>query len=342
MTVDEDSEEIDTEPVFAGRTFEKEAFNEQSIIWDHVASERMAIKTALSHSIETAKGQAGGAGDFIIKDDTWLLKSRATLELNDQHELTTGVQVAQKTIDIDVEFNAPACSEFEADCQISNAERLATVETIDLIATQAYVQDSWSVTDRLTLFPGLSAHGEDYLDKQFVEPRLALEYSLSDTFLLSAGTGIYHQFPGYLELNQVFGNPELAYVESVQGVVGLQKTLSHGWDVKSELYYKQLDNLVSGNDETRYDNNGEGEAYGLDIIIRKNLTDRASGWLSASFSKATREDAETGESFAFEYDQPYNASLVAQYKLSEKWSIGAKYWLHSGAPYTPVVGATAD
>ncbi|MBX2884572.1 MAG: TonB-dependent receptor [Granulosicoccus sp.] len=341
VIVDSDSEAIDTEPVFAGRNFEKTSFNEQSLIWDLPVSDRLSLKTALSHSNDSEKGQAGGAGNFSVKDDSWLLKSRARLDLSERHEIVAGAQVSRSEADIDVEFNAPACSEFEADCQISNADRLSTVETIDLTAVQAYVQDSWSVTDQLTLFPGITVHTENYLDEQFVEPRLALEYSLSDSLILSAGSGIYHQFPGFLEVNRVFGNPDLEYIESVQGVVGLQKTFSHGWDIKTELYYKQLKNLVSGNEVSRYDNNGEGEAYGLDLLVRKSLTDRASGWLSASFSEATRKDA-GGNSFIFEYDQPYNVSLVGQYKLSEKWSIGAKYWLHSGAPYTPIVGATAD
>lgn len=341
-TVAEDSEEIDTEPVFAGRNFEKESFNEQSLVWDHAGSDRLTLKTALSHNTSSEKGQAGGAGSFDINGDAWLLKTRATVVLDDRHEIVTGAQITRSETDIDVSFNAPACSEFEADCQISTADRLSTVETIDLVTTQAYVQDNWSVTDRLTLFPGLALQSEDYLDQQFVEPRLAMEYNLTDSLVLSAGTGIYHQFPGFLEVNQVFGNPELEYIESIQGVVGLQKNFENGWDIKSELYYKQLDNLVSGNDDTRYDNSGEGTAYGLDLLLRKTLTNRASGWLSASFSEATRKDADTGKSFVFEYDQPYNVSLVGQYKISEKWSIGAKYWLHSGAPYTPVIGSTED
>jgi len=28
--------------------------------------------------------------------------------------------------------------------------------------------------------------------------------------------------------------------------------------------------------------------------------------------------------------------------ISKKWDIGAKLWVHSGAPYTPIVGTTPD
>ena len=122
----------------------------------------------------------------------------------------------------------------------------------------------------------------------------------------------------------------------------MQKQLNNGWNVKSELYYKQLDDLVTGDDELRYANNGKGETIGLDTLIRKEVTDKLSGWLSVSLSESTRTNKRTGENFDFEYDQPINASLVANYQLTSSLSVGAKLWVHSGALYTPIIGATPD
>ncbi len=130
----------------------------------------------------------------------------------------------------------------------------------------------------------------------------------------------------------------------MQAVVGLQKTFAGGWSIKSDLYYKELDNLVTGDNtgESRYSNDGEGYAYGLETMIRKDLTDKLSGWLSLTFSKAKRKHSITGKEFPFDYDQPYNVSLVTQYKWSKKMTFGMKYWLHSGSPYTPVHGSFED
>ncbi|MGB0866045.1 MAG: TonB-dependent receptor plug domain-containing protein, partial [Granulosicoccaceae bacterium] len=203
-----------------------------------------------------------------------------------------------------------------------------------------FVKDSWSVSDKLTVFPALVFHTEDYLDKQLVEPRLSMEYEHRDDLVFSAGTGVYYAMPDYAEINEVFGNPELEYVRSIHAVVGAQKFFSSELDIKTELYVKESDNLVTGDDTLRYANNGEGTAFGLDTIVHKTLNDKISGWFALSLSRAERRHKITGDRFDFDYDQPFNLSLVGNYKLSERWNASAKLWVHSGAPYTPVTGAT--
>ena len=145
-----------------------------------------------------------------------------------------------------------------------------------------------------------------------------------------------------MEINEVFGNPDLDYSSALHAQVGVQRFFSDGWEIKSELYYKSLDKLVTSDPVFVYSNDADGFAYGLDTLIRKNLTNKLSGWASISLSKAGRKDKRTGESFVFEYDQPINVSLVGSYKFNNKWAIGAKLWAHSGAPVTPVIGAIED
>ncbi len=55
-----------------------------------------------------------------------------------------------------------------------------------------------------------------------------------------------------------------------------------------------------------------------------------------------REDLDTGERFDFAYDQPLIASLVAKFVASERISLGAKAWFHSGPPHTPILGGEPD
>ncbi len=342
LILSEDSEDIATDPVFAGRIYEALSFNEQSLVWDKNLAPTSSIRSIVTHNTLAATELAGGAGSIDVDEESWLLKSHLTHSLNDQHEVTVGAELSQTDISFDIALNAPACTEFEPDCLFTGAERLEVTETAKITALKAFAKDTWFVNDRLTLFSGLALQRENYLDKQFVEPRLALEYALRDDLLLTAGMGVYHQMPDIDQVNRVFGNPELDYIRARHASVGLQKSLGDGWSVSSELYYKKLDQLVTSDEETRYQNNGVGEAIGLDTLVRKQLTDKLSGWLSVSLSEATRRDLRTGRQFDFEYNQPVNATLVARYQFSPKWSVGAKLWAHSGAPYTPITGATPD
>lgn len=342
IVVSEDSEEIDNEPIFAGRHYSKEQFHEQGVVWDKRLSNGGAVKSSVAHAETSGVFQAGGLGESKIGLSRWILKSHVNIPVADGHELKLGVEGVNLDADIELAFNDPGCTEFETECSYTTAKRLSTKESLKINAYSAFLKDSWYVNDRLTLFPSLVVHGEDFLDKSFLEPRFAIEYSVSDDLIFSAGAGVYNSMPSYFQVNKVFGNPSLDYIRSVQGVVGLQKFLPGGWDIKSELYYKTLEKLVTADVQSRYANNGKGIAYGLDTLIRKSVTDKLSGWLSISLSKANREHKKTGDSFSFDYDQPFNASLVGLYKIAPRWELGAKLWVHSGKPYTPIVGATED
>lgn len=342
LDIAEDSEEIDTDPLFAGTVLFDELFHEQTLVWDHSVNQKLSVKTLISHSYYEERGLLGGVGSYDISDERILLKSHASYILNDQHDLGAGLQVLQGTVDVDATLALPPCGELDVECISTGAERLSTTETIDSVGTRAFVKDNWYVTDRLTLYPGIAFQHEDYLDKHFVEPRFAAEYTLSENTILSAGIGQYQQAPGFIESNKVFGNPELDYANALHAQLGLQRYFGNSWEIKSEVFYKSLDNLVTSDSVTNFSNDGDGYAYGLDTLIRKNLTDKISGWAAVSLSTARRRDKRTGETFVFDYDQPVNVSLVGNYKFNKKWSIGAKLWAHSGAPFTPVVGAVED
>jgi len=314
INIAEDAEDIDTDPVLAGRYLFDTLFHEQSLVWDHTASDKLRFKSLLSHTYDKEEGEFGGVGEYELEEQAVLLKSRANYALTDSHELVIGAQVTRGDVDLDVTAGLPACGELDADCLLTGAERATLSEKFKYTATQAYIKDNWYVTDQLTVFPGVAFQSENIRNHQFVEPRLAAEYALSEETILSAGIGQYQQSPDYLESSEEFGNPDLGYSNALHAQVGVQRFLTDSWSVKSELY----------------------------TLIRKDLTNKFSGWASISLSQARRKDKRTGESFVFEYDQPINVSLVGNYKFNKKWSLGAKLWAHSGAPVTPVIDAVED
>lgn len=304
--------------------------------------EGLSFKTLLSHVNNVQEGEFGGVGTVDIASDRLLLKNQTNIVLNDEHELVVGASVTREQADVDLALSIVPCGELDPECLFTGSQRLESNENLTFSTLHTYIKDNWYVTDKLTVYPGLVLQYEDLLDKHFIEPRLSLEYSLSDATLLSAGIGQYQQAPGFLELDDTFGNPDISYSNALHAQVGIQKDISKDWFVKSELYYKSLDKLITSDEELNYTNDGEGHAFGLDTLIRKNLTNKLSGWASVSLSRARRKDKRTGEEFVFEYDQPVNVSLVSQYQFNKKWSLGAKLWVHSGAPVTPVVGAVED
>ncbi len=342
IRVEDTSELAEQEPILVGRIAENIRFDSQGVSIDQDVGDGRSWRAALQHVKRSDNSALGNAGGVDVSVDSFRLKTRVVAPINGSHELTLGALLEATEAQINADINVPACTEFEADCRLTGSERFELTETVKVNAAQLYLKDTWFVNEKFSFLPGVSVFHEDYTGKTFVEPRVSAEYYLTDDTTLTAAAGIYHQSPGFDEINDTFGNPNLKYIESHQIALGVEKALTAGWSVKTESYYKTLNKLVTRDDELRYNNNGEGEAYGIDTLIRKELTDKWSGWLSLSLSKAEREQAVTGNRFPFEYDQPVNANFVISYKPSNKWQFSGKLWAHSGAVTTPVISAAED
>jgi len=119
------------------------------------------------------------------------------------------------------------------------------------------------------------------------------------------------------------------------------------WSIQLEGYHKPMDNLVltrvTQQPPNNYANDGEGEAFGTDILIKRDYGNRTMGWLSYSYAKSSRTML-NGGGRDFSGDQPHTLSLVWSQPFGgdwQKWSWGFKLQANSGQPYTPIVGRVA-
>jgi len=198
------------------------------------------------------------------------------------------------------------------------------------------------VLERLTLVAGARYSKEDYLDRSYTEPRLGLEWEWSRDTLLTAGWGKHNQMPTGQQIVRVFGNPGLSHIRADHRVLGISQKLNADWNWKSEAYYKKFSNLVVSDPALNYINAASGKAYGLEFLLKKEETEKLSGWWVLNLAKSQRRNDVTGEAFRFQYDEPVNTTLVGKYKMNEDWGFGLKWNYHSGSPYTPVVGTSGN
>jgi hypothetical protein len=341
VTLKEDNEAAQKEPVLIGTHSNDIAYHSQGIVWESSPGSREAT-LATGHMSSETSAQAAAAGDWDVETDSWYAKGRVSQLVGNEHLIAAGGQITQFKVDYDINFRDTGCTEFDVDCSYTDSDQISSDAQVEVTSEQLYLEDRWSPNHDLSITAGLSGQHEDYLDESFVEPRLRIEYTHQEAWTYSAGIGRYHQMPSLIQVEKVFGNPHLSHFDATHYVAGIEHIGIDGWEWKSELYYKDIDNLVSSDPVTRYNNSGEGKAAGLELFVRKTRTDRWSGWLSFALSKAERTNTATGESFPFEYDQPVAVTLVGNYHFNDKWELGAKWWYHSGAPYTPIIGSTED
>lgn len=334
------ADEVIQDPVLAGRYAFDVNYHRQALLFESSRSGELPFKMGLGNRISGTQVQEGNAGQLDISIQTTTLK--AEVEPRSPIPLKLGTSIERVFADYDVAFRDPGCTEFETDCRLTDAEVLQADRDLTVLQWQSFAEAIVPVSDKSLFTLGLGVNAEDYLDETHLEPRLRYEYTMDSQIILSGAYGRYHEFPDFAQVEESFGNPNLEFFQADHWVLGAEREQGAGWFWKVEAYYKALDNLVTGNDTSRYSNSGEGEARGLELFVKKQMTDRWSGWLSLSWSEAERKNTQTGETFDFEFDQPLIASLVLKHKLSDKVTLSSKARYHTGQPYTPVVGAELD
>jgi len=206
----------------------------------------------------------------------------------------------------------------------------------------------------LTLTPGLRFDAYHYAPAEprttvTVTPRLSVRYQLNETFTLKGGFGFYSEAARNGDAARPFGNPEVLPERAWQATLGAEVRPLPGVLFTAEGFYKKLTDLIVRTDATEQlngntvpqllDNAGIGKVYGVELLLRKELTERFFGWLAYTLSRSDRIDRPFAPQRLFDFDQTHNLTAIASYKLGAGWQVGARLRLISGNPDTPVIGS---
>ena len=137
--------------------------------------------------------------------------------------------------------------------------------------------------------------------------------------------------------------------------LGLYKNFENNkYEVSLEGYYKQSENILdykvgaqlflNENIETEV-LQGEGRSFGAEFLLKKT-EGRLNGWLGYTYSRSElkldgtyREQiVNNGEYFPANYDKPHDLSVVANYKVTQRFSFSANFVYQTGRPVTYPTG----
>lgn len=193
-----------------------------------------------------------------------------------------------------------------------------------------------------------------------LEPRLGIAYAFNRDQSIKAS---YNRMSQYIHLisNTASVSPLDIWAPSDnflkpqildQVALGYFQNFNKGkYSVEVETFYKKIKNkadfidganLVAHKSIEQVMLNGEGRAYGLEFMFKKN-TGNLTGWFSYTLSKAEQKTLgrnadepgiNNGEWYRANYDKTHNLSLTAAYQLTKKWSFGAAFTLQSGKAAT--------
>lgn len=204
-------------------------------------------------------------------------------------------------------------------------------------------------------YSSLTDPAPDFSAKTYinVEPRVSVKYDISQYHNVKAGVGVTTQnlhairssstsFPfDRYALTSAGVKPEKAFQYGI-GYAGM--TADGGFDWSVEGYWKSLRNVydfLDGKMMTSSMNleslilGGRGRSYGLELMLRKN-SGRLTGWVAYSLSKTQTKipGINDGVWYDASNDRRHDLSVVAIFRLTDRWNLSASWTFSSGQPLT--------
>ncbi|WP_224244594.1 TonB-dependent receptor domain-containing protein [Hyalangium gracile] len=284
-------------------------------------------------------------GDITSRDVN--VRGSAEKELIKGLTFETGIDLNANYYSIGFEFPGVARPE-----DTEPPAPLVIDQDVNISTYAAYAEAVWSPIEALKIVPGVRFEGYQLPGgfRPSLEPRLATRYAVNDVLTAKAAVGLFRQAPQPGEIAPTFGNTELGLLRSRQTAGGIEWKLTDAVLLDLQGFYNWRDQLVvesedfverDGKREPEvYNNDGRGRAYGVEVLLKHELTERFYGWVAYTLSRSVQFDEDVEAFVPVEFDQSHILTVVGSYKLANGWELGARFRLTSGRPETPITGGT--
>jgi TonB family protein len=331
--------------------------------WEWTPAGPVSNRLMVSYGLNTAGFEAAENLFFIADAYQTQLREEMTIRASEQVKLRLGAdfQLANITYRFEIpRFGADATGNNNSGTGDGTGQRpnFSPGGALGSRDTALTLPAFWSELDAevlpgLRLIPGLRLDYFGNISEPALSPRLTARWDLNKEVVVKGGVGRFVQPPLPGATEPLFGNPDLTYERSQQYALGAEWRPEPFLEFDVTGFYRTLDTIVSttsdffinedGQAQPRvFNNEGEGRAYGLEVLLRHYPQKRFFGWLAYTLSKAERRNIETGEWQNFRFDQTHILTAVAGYKLPYNFDVSARYRLVTGNPVTPVVGSVYD
>ena len=236
----------------------------------------------------------------------------------------------------------------------------------------------WRLSPRVEVVPGL--RGDIFTSRRIdrtpalyeppstavgIDPRLALRVMLTPKWTWVSTFGISHQPPSLVVPIPGAGLAKLGdgLQTSVQTSEGVEILLPGDFTATGNLF---LHNFLDLTDATATCVQGEindgqfdpssprscigrrvrGRSFGLELLVKRALTKRITGWISYTLSRTTRDTDPNVSSrlrpfiptqaatILGEFDRTHVLNVIGAYDLGAGWRAGGRFYFYSGRPYS--------
>ncbi len=339
--------------------------------WNHIFNNKLFANTSFIYSdydYDIEIGEDDEAFSFGSRIIDFNLKHDYQWYASDKHSLKFGVNAIYHTVK-------------PGDVEASNADFISASNIEDRYGLESavYIGDDIKINKRLNMMIGIRlssfialgegniysydaggdvtdttyyGKNESYANYIMPEPRAAVTYLLNETSSFKAS---YNRNAQYLHLlsNSTTSTPTDIWMLSSNNIkpqssdqiaLGYYKNFDKGYEISTEVYYKQMYNVIDYKTGADVNFNatvegdlvyGDGRAYGIEMYAKKKKGP-LTGWVSYTLSRTERQFDEINQNswFPARQDRTHDVSIVALYKLNDRITFSANWIYYTGNAVT--------
>jgi TonB family protein len=216
----------------------------------------------------------------------------------------------------------------------------------------AYVELGLDFAGFVHLEPGLrfDSYQSQGTSALSFEPRISAEFRITRELTLKNALGLAAQPPSFVVPVAGFeiGGLPGGLQRSVQSSAGAEYRLPDQMKLSVSLFHNAFFNMTDilslariedAYEELRLDTRARGQAYGLELMLHRDLTRQFGGFLSYTLSRSSRL-TQFGR-IAAAFDRTHVLNAVAAYDIGRRWRAGGRFVFYTGTPELLNVGGTS-
>src|SRR5260221_7162717 len=250
-----------------------------------------------------------GPSNFSLVGHDLFLRSTAPRDVSDRLGFSAGIDVANRRLQVGAVFRQSFLfreGDFNSQGPRPDDATVTLAPTLfNRLSPGIWLESRYKLLPNLTLTEGLRADLYRYSPREShttgtVTARFSARWELSEQLALKGGLGTYSEGARNGDAAQPFGNPAVLPERAWQATLGVEVRPQPGYFLSVETFYKGLSDLIVRTDALEtvngvarpplLDNAGNGRVFGLELLLRKELTERFFGWIADTMSRGDRGD----------------------------------------------------
>jgi len=327
------------------------AFHRVLARWRHFITDRITSTLTPSAGFNLVSFGLGGL-NVDLTTANFLLREEVEMKLKPWATLRTGLDFELEQLWVTTMVPQPADYRIPGSGKTRQFTQNTQEYTIDSLqyGVGLYSDVVLQLTDRLQVIPGLRLDLFHYFGttRFSLSPRITARFKLLEVTTLKGAVGMFTQEPSLREADVRFGNPNLNLRQAVHASLGVEQWITKNLSLDLQGYvlyrYDQVlpTSALSKLNNSPLVNQGSGYSYGMELLLKHEVTERFYGWISYTLSQSREQQKVGGEFVNYLFDQTHILTLVASLRLGWGVEVGTRFRLVSGRPETPVRGGVYD